>query len=182
MHILFCSGDKSRGFHYFKKIKSWTLILVHSSACHLSSHQTVTAVEQNVCCFCQCFVNATFQMIYFAYIAPAHQLTFTLFPPFFPFLSTLVSHFIPNFPLHLLASHSALPPNSSPSLPPCRWSPAAQNITQGQRCLFLYLLASLFQGCTPSALQHILHLKDFWLKQSELKVQKLLPRQNLLLE
>lgn len=76
-----------------------------------------TVVEQNVCCFCQSFVNATFQMIYFAYIAPAHQLTSTLFPPFFPFLSTLVSHFIPNFPLHLLASHSALPPNSSPSLP-----------------------------------------------------------------
>ena len=118
-------------------------------------------------------------MTYFAYIPPAHQLTFTLFPPFFPFLSTLVSHFIPNFPLHLLASHSALPPNSSPSLLPC---PAAQTITQEQRCLFLYLLASLFQGCTPSALQRILHLKDFWLKQSELKVQKLLPRQNLLLE
>lgn len=130
------------------------------------------------------FVNSTFQITYFAYILPAYQLTFTL-SSFLPLsinpsfsLNLSTSH----FPLPLLASHLALPPKFISVPSPCCWSPAAQNITQGQRCLFHYLLASLFQGCTPSVLQHILHLKDFWLKKSELEAQKLLPRQNLLLE
>lgn len=48
-HILFWSGGKSSGFHYFKKIKLQTLVLVHSSACHLSSHQTLTQFWNKMC-------------------------------------------------------------------------------------------------------------------------------------
>lgn len=48
MHILFWSGGKSNGFHYFRKIKLQTSAQ-HSSASHLSSHQILTVVELNLC-------------------------------------------------------------------------------------------------------------------------------------
>lgn len=130
-----------------------------------------TVVEQNGYFFCQRLLMLPFKLLILL-ASPLLTSSLSSFPPFFPFLSNLVSRYTspsPIFTSPILAPHSALPPKFISVPFPCCWSPAAQNITQGQGCLFHYLLASLFQGCTPSVLQHILHLKDFWLKQSELK-------------
>lgn len=106
IRVLFWNGDKSSGFHDFKKIQRQTLALVHSSACHLSSRQMLTAVEPRSVLLLPIFVNSTFEVTYFAYILSAYQLAFT----FSSFLPTLAFHFIPEFPLHLLASCSAPAP------------------------------------------------------------------------
>lgn len=79
-----------------------------------------TAVEQNVY-FLSVFANATFQITYFAYIPPAHQLNFTLssFLPLSINLSFSLHLSISYFPLPLLAPHSALPPKLISVPSPC---------------------------------------------------------------
>ena len=181
-HILFWSGDESSGFHYTEKIKLQTLILVHSSACHLSSHQMLRQLWNKMSASS---VNVLLMLLFKLLILLTFHLLTSSLSLFFLLSSSFfqpVSYFIPNSSLHLSASHSALSPQVTSLHPPRHWSPAAQNITQGHRCLLPYLLASLIQGCTSSALQHISQLKDFWLNQSESEAQKLLPRRNVLLE
>lgn len=97
-------------------MKLQTLIRVHSNGCHLSSLRTLTQLWNKMCATS---VNVLLMLpfklscLHFPW-SPAH---FHSFSSFLSFSFSLVSHFIPNFPSHLLASHSALPPNSSSSLP-----------------------------------------------------------------